>query len=287
MSKYEIRNKNDQTDKQLDVKFSFVKFTVNQKVKVQTLRQIDAPSRTPTTTGATSKMSNLVVEYINAQNRPFNAQNIADALGRHGIKKGMAQKHLDSLTDKGEIAVEQGGKSFVWYKVQDPEGVLPDDVLKEMEADKKVKATRLAELNGEVAKRKARMMQMAKQLTTKQMKVKVEQLTAENASMETRLVPMRAAKGTSVSASEMKKMEDEFVKHVELWGKRRRDFNDALATILDNLGHSKKKMADELGLEWDTDAATGKLDTFRKTVDTIKRKRAIEARQKKFKRLVA
>ena len=232
-------------------------------------------------------MSNLVSEYINAQNRPFNAQNIADALGRHGIKKGMAQKHLDSLTDKGEIAVEQGGKSFVWYKVQDPEGVLPDDVLKEMEADKKVKATRLAELNGEVAKRKARMMQMAKQLTTKQMKVKVEQLTAENASMETRLVPMRAAKGTSVSASEMKKMEDEFVKHVELWGKRRRDFNDALATILDNLGHSKKKMADELGLEWDTDAAPGKLDTFRKTVDTIKRKRAIEARQKKFKRLVA
>jgi len=211
-------------------------------------------------------MSNLVSEYINAQNRPFNAQNIADALGRHGIKKGMAQKHLDSLTDKGEIAVEQGGKSFVWYKVQ---------------------ATRLAELNGEVAKRKARMMQMAKQLTTKQMKVKVEQLTAENASMETRLVPMRAAKGTSVSASEMKKMEDEFVKHVELWGKRRRDFNDALATILDNLGHSKKKMADELGLEWDTDDATGKLDTFRKTVDTIKRKRAIEARQKKFKRLVA
>ena len=243
--------------------------------------------RTPTTTGATSTMSNLVSEYINAQNRPFNAQNIADALGRHGIKKGMAQKHLDSLTDKGEIAVEQGGKSFVWYKVQDPEGVLPDDVLKEMEADKKVKATRLAELNGEVAKRKARMMQMAKQLTTKQMKVKVEQLTAENASMETRLVPMRAAKGTSVSASEMKKMEDEFVKHVELWGKRRRDFNDALATILDNLGHSKKKMADELGLEWDTDAATGKLDTFRKTVDTIKRNRAIEARQKKFKRLVA
>ena len=51
-------------------------------------------------------------------------------------------------------------------------------MLKEMEADKKVKATRLAELNGEVAKRKARMMQMAKQLTTKQMKVKVEQLTA-------------------------------------------------------------------------------------------------------------
>ena len=161
-------------------------------------------------------MSNLVLEYLNAQNRPFNAQNIADALGRHGIKKGMAQKHLDSLTEKGEIAVEVGGKSQVWYKVQDPDGVLPDDVLKEMEADKKIKAARLAELNGEVAKRKARMMQMAKQLTTKQMNIKIEQLTSENAKMEEKLVPMRASKGTSVSASEMKKMEDEFDKFADV-----------------------------------------------------------------------
>ena len=232
-------------------------------------------------------MSNLVLEYLNAQNRPFNAQNIADALGRHGIKKGMAQKHLDSLTEKGEIAVEVGGKSQVWYKVQDPDGVLPDDVLKEMEADKKIKAARLAELNGEVAKRKARMMQMAKQLTTKQMNIKIEQLTSENAKMEEKLVPMRASKGTSVSASEMKKMEDEFVKHVELWGTRRRNFNDALGTIMDSTGQTKKKLGDELGFEWDDAKATEKLDTYKKTVDTIKRKRAIEARQKKFKRMVA
>ena len=43
-------------------------------------------------------MSNLVSEYINAQNRPFNAQNIADALGRHGIKKGMAPVSYTHLT---------------------------------------------------------------------------------------------------------------------------------------------------------------------------------------------
>jgi hypothetical protein len=34
MFKYEIRNRNDQTDKQLDVKFTS-KFTVNQKVKLR------------------------------------------------------------------------------------------------------------------------------------------------------------------------------------------------------------------------------------------------------------
>jgi 26S proteasome regulatory subunit (ATPase 3-interacting protein) len=105
--------------------------------------------------------------------------------------------------------------------------------------------------------------------------------------MEEKLVPMRASKGTSVSASEMKKMEDEFVKHVELWGTRRRNFNDALGTIMDSTGQTKKKLGDELGFEWDDAKATEKLDTYKKTVDTIKRKRAIEARQKKFKRMVA
>ena len=42
-----------------------------------------------------------------------------------------------------------------------------------------------------------------------------------------------------------------------------------------------------MGFEWDDAKATEKLDTYKKTVDTIKRKRAIEARQKKFKRMVA
>jgi predicted ArsR family transcriptional regulator len=51
-------------------------------------------------------MADLVLQHMNAQNRPFNAQNIADALGRHGIKKGPAQKHLDALADKGAINVK-------------------------------------------------------------------------------------------------------------------------------------------------------------------------------------
>jgi len=42
-----------------------------------------------------------VLAHMDAQNRPFNAQNIADALGKHGIKKGPAQKYLDNLTELG------------------------------------------------------------------------------------------------------------------------------------------------------------------------------------------
>jgi hypothetical protein len=48
-------------------------------------------------------MADTVLQHMNAQNRPFNAQNIADALGRHGIKKGLAQKHLDTLHNDGKI----------------------------------------------------------------------------------------------------------------------------------------------------------------------------------------
>ena len=92
------------------------------------------------------------------------------------------------------------------------------------------------------------MMQMAKQLPRSE-NIKIEQLTSENAKMEENQ-PMRASKGTSVSASEMKKMEDEFVKHVEPGALE--------GGTSPRAGHhhgfnrqTKKKLGDELGFEWD------------------------------------
>ena len=58
---------------------------------------------------------------------------------------------------------------------------------------------------------------------------------------------------------------------------------DALEPILESTGASKKKMADDCGFEWDDETQTQALARYRKIADGITRKRAIEARQKKFK----
>ena len=227
-------------------------------------------------------MADTVLQYVNSQNRPFNAQNVADALGRHGIKKGLAQKYLDQLAEGGKIRVKEAGKQKVYYACQDAE-VMSAEETAAAEASSKATASSLAEAQAALRAKHAELSRLAKQLTAKQMAAKTEQLNKENAELETKLAPLRAKKGADVSPTEMRKMEDEFVKLVEAWSGRRRRFNDALEVILESTGATKKKMADDVGIEAEPPEVSERLVEMRKIVDQIKRKRQLEARQKKFK----
>ena len=44
-----------------------------------------------------------VFNYINAENRPFNVQLIADMLAQFGIKKPQVQRAVESLAETGKI----------------------------------------------------------------------------------------------------------------------------------------------------------------------------------------
>ena len=104
--------------------------------------------------------------------------------------------------------------------------------------------------------------------------------------MESKLGPLRSAKGADVSAADMAKMEKEFISLVEQWSSRRRRFNDAFEIILESGGMAKKKFAEDLGVEFDAGDLGEKLAEYKKLVDTVKRKRMLEERQKKFKKNV-
>ena len=116
-------------------------------------------------------MADVVLNYVNQQNRPFNAQNIADALGRHGIKKGLAQKHLDTLLNDGKINCKDAGKQKVYFALQTGEVMTPEQVA-EAEATIKVRTQELSQARAENQRRHAKLAALAKQLTVKQMKAR-------------------------------------------------------------------------------------------------------------------
>ena len=116
-------------------------------------------------------MADTVLRHVNAQNRPFNAQNVADALGRHGIKKGLAQKYLDQLAERGEIRVKEAGKQKVYYANQDAE-VMSSEETAAAEASAKTTSSALAEAKAALAQKHARLSKLAKQLTAKQCKTR-------------------------------------------------------------------------------------------------------------------
>ena len=44
-----------------------------------------------------------VLNFLQQQNRPYNAQGVTDHLAQFGVKKAQAQKALDALSDAGKI----------------------------------------------------------------------------------------------------------------------------------------------------------------------------------------
>ena len=75
----------------------------------------------------------VVLTYVNDVDRPVNATNVGDALGARGVKKGLAQKYLDALAERGKIALRDAGEQKVYHALQDGE-VLDADALREMRA---------------------------------------------------------------------------------------------------------------------------------------------------------
>ena len=64
-------------------------------------------------------LSCVLVLFSVQQNRPLNAQNVADALQKYNLKKTAVQKALDSLADSRRIAFKEYGKQKIYIARQD------------------------------------------------------------------------------------------------------------------------------------------------------------------------
>lgn len=66
------------------------------------------------------------------QNRPLNAQNVADALQKFNLKKAAIQKALDNLADGGRISFKEYGKQKVYLARQDQFNIPNNEELNQM-----------------------------------------------------------------------------------------------------------------------------------------------------------
>ena len=226
----------------------------------------------------------VVLTYVNDVNRPVNATNVGDALGARGVKKGLAQKYLDALAERGKIALRDAGKQKVYYALQDGE-VLNADALREMRARTRVVMEEVGGLNENVRGLKSTLRALRSVQSVEEMETARRALEKENAALEERLAPLRLAKkkGEVITESERVKIEDAFLKSMETWLDRRRKFNNLFETVLEGTGLQKKKLWDDLGAESEEDHGID-YAKFRKIYDDIKKQRQADARAKRMKR---
>ncbi len=226
----------------------------------------------------------VVLTYVNDVNRPVNATNVGDALGARGVKKGLAQKYLDALVERGKIALRDAGKQKVYHALQDGE-VLDADALREMRARTRVVMEEVGGLNENVRGLKSTLRALRSVQSVEEMETARRALEKENAALEERLAPLRLAKkkGEVITESERVKIEDAFLKSMETWLDRRRKFNNLFETVLEGTGLQKKKLWDDLGAESEEDHGID-YAKFRKIYDDIKKQRQADARAKRMKR---
>jgi 26S proteasome regulatory subunit (ATPase 3-interacting protein) len=226
----------------------------------------------------------VVLTYVNDVDRPVNATNVGDALGARGVKKGLAQKYLDALAERGKIALKDAGKQKVYYALQDGE-VLDADALREMRARTRGVMEEVGGLNENVRGLKSTLRALRSVQSVEEMETARRALEKENAALEERLAPLRLAKkkGEVITESERVKIEDAFLKSMETWLDRRRKFNNLFETVLEGTGLQKKKLWDDLGAESEEDHGID-YAKFRKIYDDIKKQRQADARTKRMKR---
>ena len=226
----------------------------------------------------------VVLTYVNDVNRPVNATNVGDALGARGVKKGLAQKYLDALAERGKIALRDAGKQKVYHALQDGE-VLDADALREMRARTRVVMEEVGGLNENVRGLKSTLRALRSVQSVEEMETARRALEKENAALEERLAPLRLAKkkGEVITESERVKIEDAFLKSMETWLDRRRKFNNLFETVLEGTGLQKNKLWNDLGAESEEDHGID-YAKFRKIYDDIKKQRQADARAMRMKR---
>eukprot|EP00850_Spirogloea_muscicola_P001901 SM000007S20861 [mRNA] locus=s7:594718:596507:+ [translate_table: standard] len=181
-----------------------------------------------------------ILAFMNEQNRPHNAQNVADALQKAGIKKTTAQKALDNLADAGHITSKEYGKQKIYLARQDQiELPSPED----LEAGKKAKL-RLAQSS----------------LTFDQIQEQIQKLTDENKAMNEKLSSLRDG-AVLMPTDERTAVDKSFETSIALWRRRKRAFRDLWDLITENLPGDTKELQVELGIETD-EAAGHKPDDF-------------------------
>eukprot|EP00850_Spirogloea_muscicola_P001108 SM000004S14978 [mRNA] locus=s4:519094:520476:- [translate_table: standard] len=176
---------------------------------------------------------------MNEQNRPHNAQNVADALQKAGIKKTTAQKALDNLADAGHITSKEYGKQKIYLARQDQiELPSPED----LEAGKRA------------SEQLALQLRLAKSsLTYDQIQEQIQKLTDENKAMNEKLSCLRDG-AVLMPTEERITVDKSFETSIALWRRRKRAFRDLWDMITENLPGDPKELQVELGIETDEEA---------------------------------
>ncbi|XP_056161560.1 homologous-pairing protein 2 homolog isoform X3 [Syzygium oleosum] len=195
----------------------------------------------------------IVLSFVNEQNRPLNSQNVADSLQKFNLKKAAVQKALDTLADNGRISSKEYGKQKIYLARQDQFDIPNSEELNRMKEENAQLQQQLEEYRKAISEHDgAEIRALQSNLTLEQIRDKESTLRSEVKLMEEKLEKLRGGV-TLVKPEERKAVQDMFAEKIRQWRRRKRMFKDLWDTITENSPKDLKEFKEELGLEYDED----------------------------------
>uniref|UniRef100_A0A7S3GM86 Homologous-pairing protein 2 homolog n=2 Tax=Palpitomonas bilix TaxID=652834 RepID=A0A7S3GM86_9EUKA len=210
-----------------------------------------------------------ILNFLNEQNRPFNCQNIVDALSpkNKAMKKTLVQKCLDGLSSRDEITCKEFGKVKIYLANQANFEIPTDEELREMDASIESLEAERKKISALLSSLHAERKTLSEALTDSELKKRIEGLNEEVNRMSKRVSTIEG--GTELaSKEEIQQASKNFDKYAKVWVDRKRKCMDAVEQIGEGMEKKTLVVMEEFGLETDEECGV-KLNKKSKKVEKL------------------
>ncbi|XP_057673372.1 homologous-pairing protein 2 homolog [Corythoichthys intestinalis] len=195
--------------------------------------------------------ANVILAYLNAQNRPYNAQDIfCNLQNQHGLGKTAVVKSLGLLAVEGKIIEKTYGKQKIYFANQAQFSEVNDTDIKALDGRISTLNEEMQTLGQSCRQLDSELKKLTSSLTTQEMMSEIIKLKDECSGYRERLDKIKSATN-HVSPEEKDKILKEHNIYVKEWQKRKRLASDMIDTILEGYPKSKKEFLEEVGVETD------------------------------------
>ncbi|KAK8821820.1 hypothetical protein WA556_002265, partial [Blastocystis sp. ATCC 50177/Nand II] len=216
--------------------------TEGKKTAVKKPKEKAAPKKELTE----SEGYDVILKYLNEQNKPFNAQTIFDNLHKE-VKKPYVVRILSKLAQEGKIIEKEYGKSKVYFADQNQFPSVSDQELKEMDNEINALTAESSSLQEELTRLRNEVKELSSSLTDEDLEKGIATMTEETKQMKERVEKLKGSE--TIDPKELESLRTEVTRVQKIWRQRRNQCREMVGNLAEGMDKKDSEVNEMVGLE--------------------------------------
>lgn len=196
----------------------------------------------------------VLLDYLSAQNRPYNASEIENNLKReHGFGKSLVTRVLENLTLENKLLGKTYGKQKIYFALQASATNMSEEEIRTLEFTTNQSKAEISQLTKEIKELESAISKRLKTPSGAQLREEIKEEKEIIAKLQAKLVDLKEiAKG--IDPEKQKTLKRKRDLRVGEWRKRKRIASNILDMILEGYPKPKKALLEDISIDTDEDA---------------------------------